>query len=320
MLKPTKTDTIENPKTFIKKYSFVALGAVAVLIALNSYFTVDAGEKGVIRRFGETIRVVDAGLGFKIPVVDSLITISTRDQSLSFGSRRSDGEVGYGLNAYTRDQQSVNAALTITYNVTDPIGVYDRYRTIENMVTQIIEPRVRSQVETTFGQFTVQTSITERAKLSDTLQNNIRKALEGQPIAVNSVQLSEIKYSDAYEKGIELSMQKNIEIQTKERQLTIAQKEAEIIRTQAQAEADAQIIQAKVEAEKVKLRGEAEAQAIRATGEAEAQTIKAKGEALKENQQLVSLTATEKWDGKLPETMLPNSTGPFIQMPNNGAK
>ena len=309
MLKPTKTDTIENPKTFIKKYSFVALGAVAVLIALNSYFTVDAGEKGVIRRFGETIRVVDAGLGFKIPVVDSLITISTRDQSLSFGSRRSDGEVGYGLNAYTRDQQSVNAALTITYNVTDPIGVYDRYRTIENMVTQIIEPRVRSQVETTFGQFTVQTSITERAKLSDTLQNNIRKALEGQPIAVNSVQLSEIKYSDAYEKGIELSMQKNIEIQTKERQLTIAQKEAEIIRTQAQAEADAQIIQAKVEAEKVKLRGEAEAQAIRA-----------KGEALKENQQLVSLTAAEKWDGKLPGTMLPNSTVPFIQMPNNGAK
>ncbi len=142
-----------------------------------------------------------------------------------------------------------------------------------------------------------------------TLQNNIRKALEGQPISVNSVQLSEIKYSDAYEKGIELSMQKNIEIQTKERQLTIAQKEAEIIRTQAQAEADAQIIQARAEAEKVKLQGEAEAQAI-----------KAKGEALRENQQLVSLTAAERWDGKLPETMLPNSTVPFIQMPNNVAK
>ena len=306
MLKP---NPVENSKAFVKKYGFVALGAMAIIVALNSYFTVDAGEKGVIRRFGETIRVVDAGLGFKIPVVDSLITISTRDQSLSFGTRRKDGEVGHGLNAYTRDQQSVNAALTITYNVTDPIGVYDRYRTIENMVTQIIEPRVRSQVETTFGQFTVQTSITERARLSDTLQNNIRKALEGQPISVNSVQLSEIKYSDAYEKGIELSMQKNIEIQTKERQLTIAQKEAEIIRTQAQAEADAQIIQARAEAEKVKLQGEAEAQAI-----------KAKGEALRANQQLVSLTAAERWDGTLPETMLPNSTVPFIQMPNNGAK
>ena len=306
MLKP---NPVENSKAFVKKYGFVALGAMAIIVVLNSYFTVDAGEKGVIRRFSETIRVVDAGLGFKIPVVDSLITISTRDQSLSFGTRRKDGEVGHGLNAYTRDQQSVNAALTITYNVTDPIGVYDRYRTIENMVTQIIEPRVRSQVETTFGQFTVQTSITERARLSDTLQNNIRKALEGQPISVNSVQLSEIKYSDAYEKGIELSMQKNIEIQTKERQLTIAQKEAEIIRTQAQAEADAQIIQARAEAEKVKLQGEAEAQAI-----------KAKGEALRENQQLVSLTAAERWDGKLPETMLPNSTVPFIQMPNNGAK
>lgn len=71
----------------------------------------------------------------------------------------------------------------------------------------------------------------------------------------------------------------------------------------AQAKADAEIIQAKADAEKVRLAGEAEAAAIRA-----------KGEALKENQQLVELTAAEKWNGILPTTMTPNGALPFIKI------
>ena len=82
---------------------------MAIIVALNSYFTVDAGEKGVFavlanhsgswRRFG-----------FKIPVVDSLIDNFYPRPIIVIGTRRKDGEVGHGLNAYTRDQQSVNAA------------------------------------------------------------------------------------------------------------------------------------------------------------------------------------------------------------------
>ena len=43
--------------------------------------------------------------------------------------------------------------------------------------------------------------------------------------------------------------------------------------------------------------------------------IKAKADALRENPGLVALTATEKWDGKLPSTFVPGSAVPFIQMP-----
>lgn len=78
---------------------------------------------------------------------------------------------------------------------------------------------------------------------------------------------------------------------------------AEIVRVNAQAQADAQVIKAKARAEATKIAGEAEAYAIRA-----------KGEALKENRQLVDLTTAEKWDGKLPATMTPNSTVPFINI------
>jgi len=47
-------------------------------------------------------------------------------------------------------------------------------------------------------------------------------------------------------------------------------------------------------------------------GEAEASAIKARAEALAQNQNLIELTKAERWDGKLPTTMIPGSAVPFI--------
>jgi hypothetical protein len=47
-------------------------------------------------------------------------------------------------------------------------------------------------------------------------------------------------------------------------------------------------------------------------GDAEADAIKARAAALASNQNLVELTKAERWDGKLPTTIVPNSALPFI--------
>ena len=47
-------------------------------------------------------------------------------------------------------------------------------------------------------------------------------------------------------------------------------------------------------------------------GNAEADAIKAKTLALSSNPMLIELTKAERWDGKLPTTVLPNGTLPFI--------
>jgi hypothetical protein len=45
---------------------------------------------------------------------------------------------------------------------------------------------------------------------------------------------------------------------------------------------------------------------------AEAQAIEARARALAANTNLVQLNAVERWDGKLPGTMLPGSALPFL--------
>jgi regulator of protease activity HflC (stomatin/prohibitin superfamily) len=71
-----------------------------------------------------------------------------------------------------------------------------------------------------------------------------------------------------------------------------------------QLQADIRVIQANAQAQSVKLQGEAEASAI-----------DARGKALRDNPQLVSLVAAEKWNGVLPTTMVPGATTPFISIP-----
>lgn len=97
--------------------------------------------------------------------------------------------------------------------------------------------------------------------------------------------------------------QATVEVQKREQELAQQKIQAQITVTQAQAQADAQIAAAK-----------ASAQATQLAGEAEAAAIKAKGDALRDNPSLIELTKAEKWDGKLPASMIPGTAMPFLEV------
>jgi len=79
--------------------------------------------------------------------------------------------------------------------------------------------------------------------------------------------------------------------------------QAQITVTQATARANAVRAEAQASADAIKLKGEAEASAIRA-----------RAEALGQNPGLVSLVQAERWDGKLPATMVPGSALPMLSV------
>ena len=275
--------------------------AIASSLSACSPFSVDEGEIGLITRYGEIQETKSAGLHWRSWLEDDVV-FSTREQKVTIGRFDDFGDVTSGVAAYTRDTQTVTTALTITFKLTDPVAVYKNYRNTENMINQLLEPRSRQALEIVFSRYSAQLALENRAQLTNDITAQIREAVQGYPLEITSVQ-SVINFNKEYERRVEESVQKTVAIQTEERNLIIQQKKAEIARVDAQAKADAEIIQAKADAEKVRLAGEAEAAAIRA-----------KAEALKENRQLVELTAAEKWNGVLPTTMTPNGTVPFIKL------
>jgi Skp family chaperone for outer membrane proteins len=85
------------------------------------------------------------------------------------------------------------------------------------------------------------------------------------------------------------------------------------------AEVEVQKVQQNAEREKVQaeiavIQAKAQADAVKLQGDAEAHAINARGKALRDNPSLIQLVQAEKWDGKLPTTMVPGQTVPFINV------
>lgn len=158
-----------------------------------------------------------------------------------------------------------------------------------------VDPKVYEQVENIFGQYDAIRAVQERATLNADLLAAIRSSVQG-PLTITSVQIENIDFSTAYETAVENRMQAVVQQQ------------------QAEAAKAKRIIDADAAAYEVKAAADAQAHATQVQGDAQAQAIKARGDALRDNPNLVSLTAAERWDGALPTTMVPGSAVPFVSV------
>lgn len=262
----------------------VLVGLIMLTVVGGSFYTVDQGERGVILRNGAVVGTAEPGLGMKLPIVDSIREINVQTQA----------RVYKDVMVYSRDQQNAGLQVSVNYRLaSDKVEqIYSEFGGQDGIVSRLLDRQVPEEVKNVFGKFNAVTAIQERARLGMEIQEAIQKAASNPMLIVESVQVENIDFSDAYEKSIEQRMLAEVEVQK-------VQQNAEREKVQAEIA----VIQAKAQADAVKLQGDAEAHAINA-----------RGKALRDNPNLVQLVQAEKWDGKLPTTMVPGQTVPFINV------
>jgi regulator of protease activity HflC (stomatin/prohibitin superfamily) len=273
-------------------FGFIALLAASTIF--GSFYTIDQGERGVILRNGAISGVAEPGMNFKIPFVDHVVDVSVQNHVQSYDK----------MQAYSKDQQPTELRLSVSYHVpaSQVTEAYAEYGGLGGVVERILDRRVFEQVKNVFGQYNAVTAIQERARLNTDMEAAVRKSVKG-PIVIDSLQIENIDFSDAYEQSIENRMLAEVEVQKLRQNAEREKVQAQITVTQANAKADA-----------VRAEAQANADAVRLNGDAQADAIKARAAALGQNPLLVDLTKAEKWDGKLPETMVPSSTVPFLNI------
>ncbi|WP_312409884.1 prohibitin family protein [Shinella sp.] len=278
---------------------------VALSILFGSWFTVDQGERGVILRYGAISGTAEPGLGFKLPLIDSIVRVSVQSKAVVYEK----------MEAYSRDQQPAEIRLSVNYRIpADRVQeVYSTYGGEDGLLSRLIERKVFEETKTVFGRFNAVTAIQERGRLNAEIASAIQQGVSG-PVLIDSVQIENIDFSDAYEASIEQRMLAEVEVQRLRQNAEREKVQAEITVTQARAQADARRAEAQAQADAVRLAAQAESEAIRLRGDAEAEAIKARGDALKDNPGLVALTQAEKWDGQLPRTMLPGGAVPMLNL------
>jgi len=275
--------------------ALVALVALFLLLVLfGSFYTVDQGTRGVQLRYGAVTGIANPGLHLKLPFIDKVKFVSVQNQTQVYDK----------LEAYSRDQQPAAMRVSVSFHIPDAEveALYAQYGSIDAMVERLISRKLPDELKNVFGRYNAISVIQDRTQFGIDVSAAVKKGTIG-PLAIDGVQVEEIEFSQAYEDSIEKRMMAEVEIQTKRQNLDTEKINAEIAVTQAKARADSALAEATAQAEATRIRGEAEASAI-----------KARGDALRQNADLVQLTLAEKWDGKLPDTMVPGGSVPLLDL------
>jgi regulator of protease activity HflC (stomatin/prohibitin superfamily) len=280
---------------------------VVLVIAGGSWYTVDQTERGVLLRNGAVIGTAQPGLGFKLPLFDSVEKVNVKTVTYTWDK----------MNSYSYDQQPADLKVSVTLRAAPEkvADLYAKFGRLDAAVNQVVSPVVNQQVKVVFGHYTAVKAIQERGALNGAIKDAITDTLKYDPmIIIEAVQLENIEFSQNYLHSIEQRMLAEVEVQKLQQNAEREKVQAQITVTQATAKANAIRAEAQANADATRLSGEARASNIKVTGEAEAAAIRARADALGSNPNIISLTQAERWNGVLPTTMVPGSSVPFVSI------
>jgi regulator of protease activity HflC (stomatin/prohibitin superfamily) len=264
-------------------------------IVLGSWYTVDQTQRGVLLRNGAFVEVVQPGLHFKIPWFETVAKIDMQTHNFTFEK----------VNSYSADQQPADLRISVTLHVApDKVSeMYSRFGGDQQAaISRLITPHMNQEVKVVFGQYTAAKAISARGQLNVDAAKALTDAIAYDSVfQIEGVQIEDISFSADYIRSVEARMQAEVAVQQRQQELAQEKIKADIAVTQATGRANSVRTEAQAQADAIKLRGEAEAAAIRA-----------RAEALGTNPNLVTLTQAERWDGKLPVTMVPGGALPML--------
>ena len=264
------------PRPKISK-GLITLGIVVVIliiVVLNAFVIVNAGERGIVLQLGAVRPVVlTEGLHFKIPFIQDVILVDVRVQ-------KSQSE----QTAASKDLQTVTTTVAVNFHL-EPSATNKLYQDVGlSFVERIVDPFIGEAVKAVTAQYTAEELISKRSEVSSKIKENLSSKLSTYYMILDEINITEFKFSQEFNNAIEQK-------QVAEQQALKANLDLQRI----EIEAKQKIEQAKAEAESLRLQKQEVSADLLKLREIEAQ-----------------MRAIDKWDGKLPNVT--GGTVPFINV------
>ena len=262
--------------TGLIKYALIAFAALLLVLTLNPFVVIGAGERGVVMNFGAVQKeILNEGLHIRMPIMQKVVIMNVQVQK---------GE-GQG-DAASKDLQQVTTNVAINYHL-DPLKVAHVYQTIgtfDQVGQRIILPAVSESVKAATAQYTAEELISKRQEVREKIRQLLLIRLAVYGVIVDDFSIVNFAFSREFSNAIESKT-------TAEQLKLKAERDLERIRI----EADQKILQAQAEAESLRLQKENVTENL-----------------IKLRQIEMQQRAIEKWDGKLPQVT--GAATPFIDL------
>lgn len=270
----------------------VIVGLFALIMIFGSFYTVGAGERAIVLTFQKPSDVVQgSGLHFKIPIIQSIVLMNVRTQTIHFDNQAGKGDIAESSSLFSasKDLQDVQIATVVNYHIAegDVLQIYKQYGDSNSFQSNILEPVVRDSVKTISATYTAEELVSKRAEFNDKVASLLQERFTQKSAVFEKINIVNFQFSESFTNAIE-------------RKVT--------------AEQDALAQKNKLE----QVKYEAEQRVTQAKGEAEAIKIQAQAVTQQGGKNYVQLQLIQKWNGVSPQIVVvsdgSNPIAPFLQL------
>ncbi len=158
-----------------------------VIIAANSFFTINEQEQAVLTTFGVAKSVTQSGLHFKIPFIQQVEKVNTTIKGIRIGYDNNDNSVDEESVMITSDYNFVNVDFYLEYRFSDPIKAVYASDKPEVILKNIAQSCIRRVI----GQYDVDSVLTTgKAEIQSIIKEEIVRELETNDIGVTLVNIT----------------------------------------------------------------------------------------------------------------------------------
>jgi prohibitin 2 len=254
-----------------------------IIILAESVVIVQAGHRGVVLYLGAVEnRVLGEGMHFIVPFAEQVIQLEVR--TLKYQAEAS---------AASNDLQEVQTVIALNYHI-DPNDANAIFQQLgADYSDRIIAPTIQESVKASVAKFNAEELITKRETAKGVIADAIRNTLSHRNIVVETVFITDFKFSQAFADQIEQKVVAFQKYLTEQNNLRAIQ----VIANQTVVQAEAQ----------------ARANIAKANGESQA--IRIINEQLRQNPQYLQWQGINRWNGQLPYSLGAGGGVPFFQLP-----
>ncbi|ACK68323.1 band 7 protein [Rippkaea orientalis PCC 8801] len=207
-----------------------------ILIILNPFVIVNAGNRGVLMRFGKVQeQILGEGIHVIIPLVDTVKKLSVRIQKQEIAAEAS-----------TKDLQEVFTDLVLNWHINPETTnlIFQKIGEQQDIIERIINPAIEEIVKAVMAKYTAEEIILKREQVKTEVDSLLTQRLGNYYIKVDDISLVHIDFSPRFTEAVEAKQIAEQEAKKAGFRVLQAIKDAEVKINLAKGEAEAhQILQ-----------------------------------------------------------------------------
>lgn len=170
--------------------SLIAIATLAIIgYMVGSVKVINQGYEGIVERLGRYQRTLRPGLNFVVPLLDTVLVETTREQLLDIEPQ----------SAITKDNVTIIVNAVMYWKIVSVEQAYYEVENLEEALSNMVLTTLRSEI----GQMDLRETVSSRTEINKAILRELKQATESWGVEVTRVEVQEITLSEELRRALE---------------------------------------------------------------------------------------------------------------------